>query len=120
MAARFDTVEAYIATFPPDVQAKLESIRAAIRDAVPRTTEAISYDIPTFYLDGKAVVYFAGWKRHISLYPIPGGDPDLGTEIEPYKSGKGTLQFRLDRPIPLDLIGRVAAQLAREHHGPSR
>ena len=112
--AKFVSVDAYIASFPPDVQVKLQSVRAAIHEAVPDTGEAISYDIPMLTLDGKYVVYFAAWKRHISLYPIPSGDATLEKDIGPYKAGKGTLQFALNKPIPLDLIGRVARHLAQE------
>ncbi|HYN70754.1 MAG TPA: DUF1801 domain-containing protein [Candidatus Eisenbacteria bacterium] len=109
----FETIDAYIASFPPDVRPTLEAVRATMRDATPGTEEAISYGIPTFMLNGKQVVYLAGWKRHISVYPIPGGDPALDAELAPYKAAKGTLRFPLDRPIPLDLIGKVAAQLLR-------
>jgi uncharacterized protein YdhG (YjbR/CyaY superfamily) len=110
---RFESVDDYIASFPPQVQPKLEAVRAAIRSAAPGTAETISYDIPTFTLDGRYVVYFAGWKRHISVYPIPDPDDALAREITPYVGGKGTLKFPLDRPLPLELIGKVADALVR-------
>jgi uncharacterized protein YdhG (YjbR/CyaY superfamily) len=109
----FESVEAYIESFPPDVQAKLEAVRDAIRAAAPGTEETITYDIPTFTLGGKYVVYFAGWKRHISVYPIPDRDDALTRELQPYLSGKGTLKFPLDEPLPLELIGKVADALVR-------
>jgi uncharacterized protein YdhG (YjbR/CyaY superfamily) len=115
--AKFETVDAYIASFPPDVHASLEAVREAIRDAAPGTTETISYDIPTFTLNGKNVVYFAGWKHHISLYPTPPTDPSLDREIAPYRAGKGTLRFPIDEPIPVDLVSKVAALLVRERLG---
>ena len=108
------TVDEYVASFPPDVQRTLEEVRAAIRAAVPGTEERISYGIPTFALDGRYVVYFSGWKRHVSVYPIPDADPDLARRIAPYQSGKGTLKFPLDKPMPLDLITAVAARLLEQ------
>jgi uncharacterized protein YdhG (YjbR/CyaY superfamily) len=115
--AKFESVDAYIASFPPDVRPKLDAVRGAIREAIPGARETISYDIPTFVLDDHPAVYFAGWKEHISLYPLPTGDDDLEHRMTPFKSGKGTLKFPLDRPIPLDLVGQVAATLAVERAG---
>jgi uncharacterized protein YdhG (YjbR/CyaY superfamily) len=109
--AKFETVDAYIASFPPDVRHILEEVRATIRRATRGTEEKISYDIPTCTLNGERVVYFAGWKRHISVYPIPGGDAAFDAELAPYRAARGTLRFPLDKPIPLDLIGKVAATL---------
>jgi uncharacterized protein YdhG (YjbR/CyaY superfamily) len=109
--AKFESVDAYIASFPPDVQSTLRSVRETMRRATPGATETISYDIPTYLLNGQRVVYFAGWKRHVSVYPIPGGDAGLEAELEPYRSGPGTLKFPLGQPMPLDLIERIAAGL---------
>ena len=105
-------IDAYLAGFPDDVREILSGIRAAIRRALPDATEAISYDIPTFKLHGRNVVHFAGWKQHVSLYPIPDGDPALERELEPYRAGKGTLRFRLGEPVPYELIARIATALA--------
>ena len=110
----FTTVEDYIASFPPDVQRTLEAVRAVIRSAVPGTEERISYGIPTFALDGRYVVYFSGWKRHVSVYPIPDAHGELARQIEPYRSGKGTMKFPLDKPMPLELIGAVASRLLEQ------
>ena len=109
--AKFETVDAYIASFPPETQRSLDAVRAAIRAAAPGTEEKISYDIPTYTLNGERVVYFAGWKHHISVYPIPAADAELDAALAPYKAARGTLRFPLDKPIPLDLIGTVAATL---------
>ena len=109
--AKFETVDAYIASFQADARPTLEAVRAAIRAGAPGTDETISYDIPTYKLDGERVVYFAGWKHHISVYPIPGGDAALDAELGPYKAARGTLRFPLDKHVPLELIGRVAASL---------
>jgi uncharacterized protein YdhG (YjbR/CyaY superfamily) len=109
--ARFDTVEAYIASFPPDTRRTLEAVRGRILAAAPGTEEKISYDIPTYRLNGERVVYFAGWKHHISVYPIPAADTELDAALAPYKAARGTLRFPLDKPIPLDLISTVATTL---------
>ena len=114
--ATFTSVDDYIATFPADVQRTLEQVRAAIRAVVPGTDERISYGIPTFALNGQYVVYFSGWKRHVSVYPIPdtSADPTLERELKPYMAGKGTLKFALDEPMPIELIQRVAKRLLEQ------
>ncbi|MEX0626739.1 MAG: DUF1801 domain-containing protein [Chloroflexota bacterium] len=118
--AKFESVDAYIASFPPDVRLKIESVRQAIRRAVPGSEEAISYDIAAFRLHGRGYLGLAGWKRHISIYPIPRADEELDRELTAHKSGKGTLQFPLSKPIPLGLVGKVAALLAAQRAGSSR
>ena len=112
--ATFETVEAYLASFPDDVRPILEQVRTTIRAAVPGAEETISYDIPTFKLGGRPVVYFAGWKHHVSVYPIPDADQSLERELAPYRAAKGTLKFPLDRPIPYQTIGRAVARLAAQ------
>lgn len=113
------TVDDYLESLPPETRARLEEVRAAIRRAVPGGDEVISYGIPTFKLDGRYVVYFAGWKRHISIYPIPPLDDELAERIGPYEAGRGTLRFPLDKPIPLDLVESVARRLV-EARGQAR
>ncbi|WP_422615728.1 iron chaperone [Nocardia jejuensis] len=108
------TVDEYIAGFAPVVQDVLAGMRAAIHASVPDGTETISYDMPTIQVGGKSVVGFAGWKKHVSIYPSPAEDSDLEAQIAPYRSGRGTLKFPLDAPIPYDLIGQVAALLAEQ------
>ena len=112
--AKFESVETYLASFSEEVQAILEQVRTTIRTAVPGAEETISYDIPTFKVDGKPVVYFAGWKSHVSVYPIPEADDALERAIAPFRAAKGTLKFPLDRPIPYELIGRAAGLLAAQ------
>jgi len=112
VATTFATVDEYIDSFPDDVRIILEKIRHRIRAAVPEAPETISYQIPTFTLDGGAFVYFAGWKHHIAVYPIPSGDKAFERELAPYRAAKGTLKFPLKQPIPFDLIERVALLLA--------
>jgi uncharacterized protein YdhG (YjbR/CyaY superfamily) len=107
--ATFATVEEYIESFPPETRSILERVRAAMRRGAPTAGERISYGIPTFTLDDRYVIYFAGWKRHIAIYPIPDGDARLQGDLEPYRAAKGTLRFPLDAPIPYELIERTAA-----------
>jgi uncharacterized protein YdhG (YjbR/CyaY superfamily) len=111
-------IDEYIAGFPDYVQKILEKIRMTIRKAVPDAEETISYQIPTFNLNGSYLVYFAAYKKHISLYPAPMGNAEFEEELSIYGSGKGTFQFPLDKPIPYDLIRkflkfRVKENLAR-------
>jgi len=110
----FATVDEYIGSFPDDVGIILEEIRHRIRAGVPQAAETISYQIPTFTLDGSAFVYFAGWKHHVAVYPIPSGDEAFERELAPYRAAKGTLKFPLKQPIPFDLIERVAGLLAAQ------
>ena len=110
-------VDDYIAAFPPNVQARLDAVRAAIREAVPEASEGISYGIPTFSVNGRYLVYLAGWKRHISLYPIPDGNAALEEELAPYRAGKGTLQFPIGTPVPDGLVSRVVGALLERRRG---
>jgi uncharacterized protein YdhG (YjbR/CyaY superfamily) len=106
MRAKYSTVDEYIASFPPDVQAILEEIRQTVRKAAPDAQEIISYGLPAFRLGG-ILVYFAAFRKHIGLYPPVSGDAKLEKAIEPYAGPKGNLQFPLDQPIPYGLIERI-------------
>ncbi|MGH3345119.1 MAG: iron chaperone [Carbonactinosporaceae bacterium] len=117
MAEKFASIDDYISSFPEDVQIALEEVRRTIRKVVLTAGETISYQIPAVTLDGRYLVYFAAWKHHVSLYPIPAGDEAFEREIAPYKAGKGTLRFPLREPIPHDLIERVVALLVKERAG---
>jgi uncharacterized protein YdhG (YjbR/CyaY superfamily) len=111
MAKKFETVEEYISSFPPDVQAILKKARRSIRKAVPGAEEVISYQIIAFKVNGKRMVYLGGWKNHVGLYPIPVFDQQFEEEVSAYRAAKDTLQFPLRKPIPYDLIERVATRL---------
>jgi uncharacterized protein YdhG (YjbR/CyaY superfamily) len=100
-------VDEYIAGFPPETQSKLREMRDLIRSIAPDATETISYAIPTFDLNGRHLVHYAGFAKHVGFYPIPSGMTAFSEELEPYKRGKGSVQFPLDRPLPLDLIRRI-------------
>jgi uncharacterized protein YdhG (YjbR/CyaY superfamily) len=106
--ADFGSVDEYIESFPADMQEILQQVRETIHAAVPGAGEKISYQMPTITLDGKYLMYFSGWKAHISVYPIPPMDDALAQQLGRYTSGKGTLAFPTNEPIPYDLIRRVA------------
>jgi len=118
MAEKWKSVDEYIASFPEEVRPVLEDVRRTIKTALPEAEEVISYNIPTFKVGGKYLVYFAGWKKHISIYPIPGGDEVFEKELTPYRTGPGTLRFALNRPMPLDLIDRVTKHLQKGRPSP--
>ena len=94
--AKFETVDDYIASFPEDVQETLQAVRRTIREAAPGTEETIRLRIPTFTWKGRYVVYFAGWKHHVSVYPIPSGDEALEKDSRAVRGCQGTLRFPLD------------------------
>ncbi|MEK6780682.1 MAG: DUF1801 domain-containing protein [Bacteroidota bacterium] len=101
-------IDEYIAGFPKGTQKLLEQIRATIKKLVPDAEETIRYGIPTFNLNGHYLIYFAGYKKHIGLYPVPGGNETFAKDFSSYKtSGKGTIQFSLDKPMPLNLITKI-------------
>lgn len=112
--AKPNTIDDYIATFPEDTQAILQEIRATIRAAAPDAEEAISYQMPTFKLKGN-LVHFAAYKNHIGFYPAPSGITAFQQELSAYKSAKGSVQFPLDRPMPLELIGKIVTFRAVEN-----
>jgi uncharacterized protein YdhG (YjbR/CyaY superfamily) len=98
--AKFTTIDAYVATLPKDVQVILEKIRQTIRKAAPDALETISYQIPTFKLNGKNLVHFAAWKDHIGFYATPSGNAAFKKELSRYKVAKGPFSFRLMNPFP--------------------
>ena len=103
------TVAQYIADTPPAARKALKAIRAAIKSVAPGITERISYRIPTFDLDGRYLLYMAAFKEHVSVYPVTAGIVSrYGEEIAKFRSGKGTLRFPLDKPIPVSLIRKLA------------
>jgi uncharacterized protein YdhG (YjbR/CyaY superfamily) len=108
-------IDDYIAGFPKDIQKILEKVRATIRKAAPGAEETISYQIPTFKLNGTYLIYFAGFKNHISLYPAPRGAEEFKKELAAYEGGKGTVRFPLDEPIPFDLIKRIVKFKVKEN-----
>jgi uncharacterized protein YdhG (YjbR/CyaY superfamily) len=105
----------YIASRPPAVRPALRRVRAAIRKALPRAVETISYRIPTYRVGGKAVIYFAAWTHHYSIYPATRTlVAALGDELAALKIEKGTIRLSYDTPVPAGLIGRIAKFRASE------
>jgi uncharacterized protein YdhG (YjbR/CyaY superfamily) len=115
--AKTNTVSDYIAAQPPAARKVLRQVRSAIRKALPKAEEAISYQIPAYKLDGRIVIYFAGWREHYSIYPATGRLLDTFKKLlEPYeKSNKGTIRFPLSEPVPAKLIADIARFRAREN-----
>lgn len=111
---KFQTIDEYIKTFPKDIQKILESVWQAIKNAAPDAEETISYQIPTFKLNGN-LVHFAAFKNHIGFYPTPSGQKAFQKELSVYKSGKGSVQFPLDEPIPYALIKRIVKYRVKEN-----
>jgi len=111
----FKSVDEYLATQPEAVRAVLERVRAIIRKAVPQAEEVISYQLPTFKLNGTYLIYLAGYSKHYSIYPVTEGLLEaFKDEIEPYVAGKGTMRFPLSEPVPARLIERIAKLRAKE------
>jgi len=116
---KFGSVEEYLASFPADVRRVLEEVRETIRAAAPDATETIAYDMPTYKIEGRSLVHFAGWSSYVSVYPLPDPAADAGLEADlvAYRATRGTGRFPLDRPLPLELVARVVQALRAERFG---
>jgi uncharacterized protein YdhG (YjbR/CyaY superfamily) len=110
----FSDIDAYISTFPPNVQKVLQQVRRTIKKSAPEAEEAISYQMPTFKLNGN-LVHFAAWKNHIGFYPTPSGTKEFQKELSKFNGAKGSVQFPLDEPMPLDLISRIVKFRMKEN-----
>ena len=109
-----ETVDEYISAFPASVQDALQQLRRTIRNAAPEAEETISYQIPTFKLNGN-LVHFAAFKRHIGFYPTPSAIEAFKEELSPYEVAKGSVRFPLDQPVPFDLVTRITEYRVREN-----
>lgn len=118
MTTRPETVDEYLATLPEDVRAKLQDVRATIHRTLPDAEERISYGMPTFCVGGRSVVHLAGWRHHLSLYPVPAVPDDLEPRVAPLRSGRGTLKLTLREPVPHDLI-EILVRLLADQRDPS-
>lgn len=117
-ATKPSSIDEYIAAFPKEVQKTLQEIRGVIRETAPDAVETISYDMPTFNLNGSYLIYFAGWKKHVALYPVTGKISEaLSSELSTYKGTKGSVHFPLNKPIPLDLIRKITWLRMAENEG---
>ena len=112
----FSTINEYISEFPEEIRFKLEQIREIIQQAAPEAKEAIRYGMPTFVLNGN-LVHFAAYKNHIGFYPAPSGIDAYLDELAVYRTGKGTIQFPIDQPIPFNLIKKVVEFRVNENLG---
>lgn len=101
------SMDEYIAPFPPETQQVLEEVRALVKAFVPDAVESISYGMPTFDLMGRHLLHFAGWKKHIGLYPVPRGAGALVDELRPFTGGTSSARFPLNQPLPTELIRRL-------------
>ncbi len=109
------TIDNYIQSFPSDIQKILQKVRTAIRKAAPEAVETISYQMPTFKLNGKNLVHFAAWKSHIGFYATPSGNTAFKKELSKYKGAKGSVQFPITEPIPYDLIEKIVVFRVKEN-----
>jgi uncharacterized protein YdhG (YjbR/CyaY superfamily) len=108
------TIDTYIAGFPPDIQERLQAVRAVIRETAPDAVERIAYGMPTYALHGN-LVHFAAFKHHIGFYPTPTGIEAFTEELARYGSSKGAVRLPLDEPLPLDLIRRIVQHRVAEN-----
>lgn len=111
----FKTIDEYINTFPGDIQKILQEVRKTIKSAALEANEAISYQIPTYKMNGKNLVHFAAFKNHIGFYPGAEAIKVFKKEIASYKSSKGTIQFPLDKPMPVSLISKIVKYRVKEN-----
>jgi len=107
MQKEIQTVDQYISGFPAETQVKLETIRQTIRTNAPDARESISYGMPAYKLNKKPLVYFGGFANHIGFYATPSGHQEFKKELSKYKQGKGSVQFPLSQPLPVDLIAEI-------------
>jgi uncharacterized protein YdhG (YjbR/CyaY superfamily) len=101
------STDEYISNFPKEIQILLQEVRKTIKSAAPNANEGISYGMPAYKLNGKALVYFAGYKNHVGFYATPTGHNEFTKELAKYKQGKGSVQFPINEPMPLDLITKI-------------
>jgi uncharacterized protein YdhG (YjbR/CyaY superfamily) len=117
MRSTAKTVDEYIAGFPDETRAVLQEMRTLIKAAAPDATERMSYAIPTFDLNDRHFVHFAGYESHVGFYPAPSGIAAFKDELRPFKTAKGSAQFPLEQPLPADLIRRMVAFRVEEEAG---
>jgi len=108
-----ESVDEYVASFPPETRDVLEHVRAAIHAGVHGGEEKVRYGMGAVMLGGRYAIHFAGWKHHVGLYPVPTFDDPLEQEVAPYRSKKDTVNFPYAKPVPYDLITRMAEEIVR-------
>ncbi|MCW3115151.1 MAG: hypothetical protein JWR18_3547 [Segetibacter sp.] len=115
MKTNFKTVDEYIKTFPEDIQKLLQQVRAVIKENAPEAVESIAYEMPAYKTNGKPLVYFAGYTKHVGFYATPTGHAEFAGELSNYKQGKGSVQFPIDMPMPFELIKRIVVFRVKEN-----
>lgn len=120
MKGNFKNVDDYIHSFPQSTQLLLNKIRTIIRESAPEAVESISYQMPAYKLNGKPLVYFAGYEKHIGFYATPTGHEQFAKALSKYKQGKGSVQFPLNEPIPYSLIARIVKFRVKENSAGAR
>lgn len=113
------TVEEYLAALPDEVRPVVAGVRRAIRAALPDAEERIRYDMPAVMLDERHAIHYAGWKRHVGLYPVTTLPEPLESEVAPYRTHKDSVRFPYRAPVPYDLVERIAAALAASPRSPA-
>jgi uncharacterized protein YdhG (YjbR/CyaY superfamily) len=108
-------IDEYIRTFPKETQSILKKLRASIKAVAPNAEEAIKYQLPTFRLNGKNLVHFGAWKNHIGFYPTPSATVAFKKELQKYKGAKGSVQFPIDKPLPMALIKKIVSFRVKEN-----
>jgi len=101
------SIDEYIADFPEEIQSLLNQVRSIVKQAAPDAEESIGYGMPAYKTHGRPLVYFAAFKNHIGFYATPTGHAEFAKELSKYKQGKGSVQFPIDQPIPLELIFQI-------------
>lgn len=112
------TIDEYISKFPKETAKILRQVRIAVSNGAPKAEETISYGMPAFRYKGKIIIYFAGYKNHIGLYATPAAHTTFQKELSVYKQGKGSVQFPIDQPMPLDLIKRIVMFKVKQQDEP--
>lgn len=115
----FNNVDDYIQSFPGEIQELLQQVRGIIKKTAPEAIESISYGMPAYKLKGRPLVYFAGYKNHIGFYATPSGHSEFAEELSKYKQGKGSVQFPVTAPMPLELIEKIVRFRVKENLGKS-
>jgi len=109
-----DAVDAYIAQFPPDVQQRLSELRRVILERFAGGEQTIRYGVPAVMVGKRYGLHFAGWKRHVALYPVPVFEEPLESRVSPYRSGKDSVRFPHSKDVPYDVVGDVCDQLVAD------
>ena len=114
MRNAYKSVDEYIKSFSGDVQIQLNKIRDIIREKAPEADERIAYGMPAYIANGRPLVYFAGYEKHIGFYATPSGHAEFAEELSKYKQGKGSVQFPVNKPLPFELIARIVEFRVKE------